>query len=203
MTPLLLIAVLLILTRLPVATVCTAGASALAIHRVPGLAIPLGACWLAATVGRRRRVAREATERTIRDVAELAELTAMALTGGLGIRRSLELAGASVGGPVGSEVGAVLGQMRIEGSVVLTTVDGTAASLYRALGRAALSGAPLVESISRLAEQLHTDQAAAREQAVLRLPIVMLFPLTLLILPGFVLLTVAPALVEALGRLEI
>jgi hypothetical protein len=108
-----------------------------------------------------------------------------------------------VGGPVGSEVRDVLNQMHIGGSVVLTAVDGTAAPLYRALGRAALSGAPLREAISRLAEQLHRDRAGAREQAVRRLPIVMLFPLTLLILPGFVLLTVAPALLGTFGRLHL
>ena len=142
MTPLLLVTVLLVATRLPVATTCVAGAAALAIHRVPVLAIPLGAGWLTAGVGHRRRVAKEATEKAIRDVAALAELTAMALTGGLGLRRSLELAGAAVGGPVGNEVGAVLDQMRIEGSVVLTTVGGMAAPLYRALGRGA-SGAAL------------------------------------------------------------
>ncbi len=142
-------------------------------------------------------------EKTRRDVATLAELTSIALTGGLGVRRSLELAGATVGGPVNDEVAAVLAQVRIDGSAVLATADGMAAPLYRALGRAALSGAPLLEPIGRLTDHLHRDLAAAREQAARRLPILMLFPLTLLILPGFVLLTVAPALLETFGRLQI
>lgn len=202
MTPPLLAAALLAITRLPIGTTCAVGASALVAQRVPGLAIPLGAGWLAAWVARRRRVAKEAVEKTGRDLTALAELTAIALAGGLGIRRSLELAGATVGGPIGREVAAVLNLIRIEGSVVLASVDGIAVLLYRTLGRAALSGAPLLESIDRLAEQLNSDQTAAREQAVRRLPIVMLFPLTLLILPGFVLLTVAPALLESFGRLE-
>ncbi len=142
-------------------------------------------------------------ETTRRDVATLAELTSIALTGGLGIRRSLELAGATVGGPMHDEVSALLARIRIDGSAVLATADGTAAPLYRTLGRAALSGAPLLEPIGRLTDQLHRDQAAAEERQARRLPILMLFPLTLLILPGFVLLTVAPALLDTFGRLQI
>ncbi len=142
-------------------------------------------------------------EATGRDVATLAELTSIALTGGVGIRRSLELAGVTVGGLVGDEVAAVLARMRIDGSAVLATADGVAVPLYRTLGRAALSGAPLLEPIGRLTDQLHRDLAAAGEQAARRLPVLMLFPLTLLILPGFVLLTVAPALLETFGRLQI
>ncbi len=142
-------------------------------------------------------------EATRRDVATLAELTSIALTGGLGIRRSLELAGTTVGGPVNDEVAALLARMRVDGSAVLATADGMAAPLYRTLGRAVLSGAPLLEPIGRLTDQLHRDLAAAGEQRARRLPILMLFPLTLLVLPGFVLLTVAPALLDAFGRLQI
>ena len=57
--------------------------------------------------------------------------------------------------------------------------------------------------MSRLADQLHADLAAHRLAAVRKLPVAMLFPLTLLILPGFLLLTVAPALFDAFAALEI
>ncbi len=203
MTPLLLAVVLLLATRLSVAMSCAAGVATLVVQRAPALSIPLGAAWLAIRAGRFRRSRRAALTATGQDVAALSELTSIALTGGLGIRRALELAGTTVGGPVGDEVCSVLDQLRIDGSVALTTADGLAVPLYRALGRAALSGAPLLGSVTRLTEQLRSDEAAAREEAVRRLPILMLFPLTLLILPGFVLLAVAPALLEVFGRLEI
>lgn len=203
MTPFLVAALLFIGTRLSTTAICAAGASVLAIQSAPWIAVPLGAGWPLMRLRKRSLAARREAAKQGRDVAALAELTAIALTGGLGIRRSLEVAGETVGGPVGGEVAAVLNRMRIEGSAALAAVDGIASPLYRTLARAASSGAPPVESMSRLAEHLRSEQAAAREQAVRRLPVVMLFPLTLLILPGFVLLTVAPALLDAFGRLEI
>ena len=81
--------------------------------------------------------------------------------------------------------------------------DGHISCVVRVIGRANATGAPLVDAVSRLADELHADLTALRLAAVRRIPVAMLFPLTLLILPGFLLLAVAPALFDAFGRLEI
>jgi hypothetical protein len=63
------------------------------------------------------------------------------------------------------------------------------------------SGAPVLEAVERYGEERRADDRSACEAAVRRLPVLLSFPLALLILPGFVLLTVAPALSGALERL--
>ncbi len=201
-----------------VALVAAAGlaATSLPIHRVaglcgvvwsvvaaPGLVVPAGVLWLITAARSRLRRRELARQTASQDLASLAELTAIGLSGGLGIQSALELAADEVGGAIGAEANDVLRRMRIDGLRAGGTMNGAGASLYRAIARAAASGSSLLDPVARIADELHADLAARRIEAVRRLPIAMLFPLTLLILPGFLLLTVAPALLEAFGRLEI
>ncbi len=192
---------LLLATRVSIAASGAAGASVSAAVLAPMASGPLGVGWWLALVLRRQRRRRWVAAKTSQDNADLAELTALGLTSGLGIYPALELAATTLGGPVGAEAGAVLERVKASGFGVFANAPGVGARLYRTLGRAAMSGAPLVESVTRLADRVNIEQAAALERNVRRLPIAMLFPLTLLILPGFVLLTVAPALLGAFGRL--
>ncbi len=153
-----------------------------------------------------RRVVRRRTEagrRLPRDVGMLAELTALGLSGGLGPHLALELAAEAVGGPVGREARGLLRRMHVDGSAVAAAATGHAAALYRLIGRGLAGGAALTDSVTRLADDMAAEQAAEELRRVRRLPVVLLFPLTLLILPGFLLLTVAPALLDAFGRLQI
>ena len=61
----------------------------------------------------------------------------------------------------------------------------------------------MAQPVAQLADDLTAELAARRLESVRRKPIAMLFPLTLLILPGFLLLAVAPAVLDALGRLDL
>jgi hypothetical protein len=152
---------------------------------------------------RRRLRSRILAERTRRDdTARLAELTVIGLTGGLGLQPSLDLAASTLGGETGAEAQAMLRWMRVEGAAACAGARGAAADLYRTIAQAMESGASVSDQVRRIADQLHADLAASQLQALRRLPVLMLFPLTLLILPGFLLLTVAPALVDAFGRLD-
>ncbi len=74
--------------------------------------------------------------------------------------------------------------------------------MSHALAAASASGAPALPAL-----QAHLDAATHRRhhaeiEAVRRLPIRLLVPLTLLVLPGFVLMTVAPVVVDSLARLN-
>ncbi len=138
------------------------------------------------------------------DLALLCELTAIGLMGGLGVQSALGLAAAHVGGRLGDETADRLRVARIKGlAETMATAQGLGRRLYVAVGRVAASGASALDPVSRLADDLHAELAAERLQEVRKRPVTMLFPLTLLVLPGFLLLTVAPAIVGAFDRLSI
>jgi pilus assembly protein TadC len=62
-------------------------------------------------------------------------------------------------------------------------------------------GAPLAASLERLADQQRIEQRFALEARVRRAPVTMLLPLTLCVLPAFVLLAIVPLVVGALRGL--
>lgn len=149
-------------------------------------------------ITRRRREATEIEE----GVASLADLVAIGLRAGMGANAALARAVEHVPAPLGAEVAAVAAGMSREGSAVaLAAADGAATDLYRLMARATHTGAPLAPSVEAFAAE-RRDRDHARHLAELkRLPVRMLLPLALLLLPGFVLLAVGPALLEAIERL--
>jgi hypothetical protein len=190
-------------TRVPAVRLIGVALVAFAAIRLPPLAAMAGVVAVVLGIQRTLRWRSHRDERAKGDVATLAELTVLGLAGGLGAQSALDLAATTLGGPVGDEARVVLRRMRVDGVAGAATATGHGRALYRVIARTAATGAPLLDPVSRLAGELHEDLASSRLETVRRLPVVTLFPLTLLILPGFLLLTVAPALLEAFGRLEI
>ena len=183
--------------------VAVAGVALLTVGR-PLFTVPIGLVAGGLLLARRLRARTERARVVSEDRAALAELTAIGLTGGLAIQPALEIAARGVGGPIQEETQALLRQARMSGmAAAMGSANGTSRDFYRAIGRAAATGSSLVDTVVRIADETYADINAARMQEVRRLPVTMLFPLTLLILPGFLLLTVAPALLDAFGRLEI
>lgn len=78
---------------------------------------------------------------------------------------------------------------------------GPATALFALADRALVTVAPLLASIDGYATSLRRNERAAAVERARRLPVKLLFPLALLILPGFLLLTVGPALLTGLDRL--
>jgi tight adherence protein C len=150
---------------------------------------------------RRRRLQEEDAGR---DVTLLADLVALGLRAGLGLTEALRRAVPLVHPALAAEVEVVLRAADRSGSeAALAAAGGRAARLYRLAARAAATGAPLAEAVEGYAvERRHADHTRAVE-AARRLPVRMLLPLALLILPGFVVLAVGPALLEALARLRL
>src|SRR5262249_61811383 len=60
-------------------------------------------------------------------------------------------------------------------------------------------GAPIADTLSRLAVEARAASRRRSEEAIRRLPVKLVFPLVLCILPAFALLTVAPLVAGALG----
>lgn len=141
---------------------------------------------------------------TSQELAEVCDLTAIGLTGGLNIATALRIAAGAGEGAVAAELERILARSRIDGlGAVLATADGAGARLYQSVSRADATGGPMLQSVATLADELWSEQATAALVKARRLPVAMLLPLTLLILPGFLLLTIAPAVLDAFSRLSL
>lgn len=196
-------ALTLVMTPLGLRQVLAATAVALLVTTSPLVIVPIGLAASGVLLARHLRARTDRDRASREDRAALAELTAIGLTGGLAIQPSLEIAARGVGGPIAAETRALLLQARIRGmAAAMAGAPGQSRDFYRAIGRTAATGSSLVDTVIRIADEAYANINAARMQEVRRLPVTMLFPLTLLILPGFMLLTVAPALLDAFARLE-
>ena len=177
---------------------------ALIASAAPPMLVPLAGLAGPAIAWRRWTTRRRIARRSKMDVADLCDLTCVGLSGGLSLQPALALAAGLVGGAIESEVAGILRRSRVDGlSTTLLTAPGAGSRLYRVVGQAVATGSSLVGPVGRLAGELEAELAAAELEAVRRLPVLMLFPLTMLILPGFLLVVVAPAVLDAFGRLSL
>ena len=145
--------------------------------------------------GHRRRARREVAALAA-EVPLAADLLAMALASGLTPRLALEVV-AGCGPPrIGARIGAVL----VAGGRLAEALEAEAGEcaplegLCRLLADCERHGAPAGAGLARLAADA---RARARHLALLRartVPVTLLFPLVFLVLPAFVVLTVAPVL---------
>lgn len=130
------------------------------------------------------------------DEAQLAELAALGLAAGLSFPAAVEAATDAV---PGSESARLRRAARIHADHADISSDDP--GLLRVARRALATGAPLAPSVSGYATALRKDERSRQLAAARRLPVKLLFPLALLILPGFLLLTVGPAVLGSLERL--
>jgi tight adherence protein C len=163
---------------------------------IAGLVGLPAARWRRLASERREEAAAEA------DVVVLAQLAALALGAGLSLSEALDRAAAEVATPLRNEVDSVLRRSRREGiGPTLEAATGRARRLYLLAGRAAVTGAPTAAAVDAHVDELWAQRRMAQLEAARRLPVRLLFPLALLILPGFMVLTVGPAVMSALQRL--
>jgi tight adherence protein C len=171
---------------------------------VPLVALGLtvaGGAWLASRRLRARRIEAEAA-RT--DLVMLADLLSLGLGAGLGLPLAMEEAAREVGGPLAEEITGVRRAMDRWGvAAALSSALGSGERLYRLMGRAAATGAPLVGAVEAFAHERRHAEHTFHLEAARRLPVRLVLPLALLILPGFVVLVLGPALLESLARLGV
>ncbi len=175
-----------------------ATASAVAVA-VP-MAIPLlGAGAVVVWVSKELRSRRRASAA---DAGLLGRMLLIGLTAGLPPAGALEVAVSELEPALAEQVRAVLRAAGRRGlAAALSETDGPASPLFRSLARAQLSGASSLRVVASFVdEERHARRAAALEAAH-KLPVKLAVPLALLILPGFVLLTIGPAVVATVQRL--
>ena len=166
---------------------------------VPVATVAVAAGVAAAWWGRSLRSRRQSAEAVDRDVLALVELVGLGLTAGMTFRSAL-LDAASEAHPVlAREVRTELRHAAPHGVLTLDTPR------LRPLGlvasRVATTGAPACDAVRAHVRDLRGEERARGLAAARRLPVKLLFPLALLILPGFLMLTVVPTVVAGFERL--
>ena len=161
------------------------------------LAVGAGVWWR--RVSTRRRWVAKADD----DVVVLAELVSMALSAGLSFPGALSAAADHVHPSLRSEVLGLLRRGRTAGmSWELLQTRGRGERLYRLAARAMATGAPVASSVDMYVNERRHEEKTVAEARARKLPVKLLFPLALLMLPGFLFITVGPTLLGALQRLS-
>lgn len=166
----------------------------------PAILIAAGAWVIRRLLHLRRR--RHAARRAEAGVADLADFVGLALTAGLNVQGSLVAARPHVAPELAAELDAVVRAARHRGiASALNDGRGPAASLYAALARAVAGGTSALAVVDAFSVERRAALHTASIEQTRRLPVKLLFPLALLVLPGFVLVVVGPVVVTALDRL--
>ncbi len=170
----------------------------------PVLAVLVFASIVFSGVIRRRSHRRRLARLVDGELPLLGDLVALGLTGGASFAGAMADAARHLRSPLAAEVREILRRSHRNGSaMVLEGGSGAAGRLYRLAGRALVTGAPLAAAVEAFSDELREERRAKRLAEARRLPVLLMFPLALLLLPGFVLLTVAPAVVGALERVAL
>jgi len=149
---------------------------------------------------RRRRLDSAAADA---DVMVLAELVGMGISAGLSVGLALQSAADRVHSTLRGEVATLLRRAHPMGlAAALASAQGRARPLWLCMARATVTGAPLAGSLAAFVATRRSAAHALRIAAARRLPIRLMLPVAMLILPGFVMLTLGPALLSALSDLS-
>lgn len=171
---------------------------------LPGLALVCGFVGLLVRMRRRLVRRRQAAVAAHAELGTLGDLLTVALTAGMSLQQAMGFAAAALSSDLRAETESVVRAMSRHGSAaVMAASGGVGGRLYLLLGRALATGAPVVAAVETFVDEIHGEKRARREAAARRLPVLLVFPLALLILPGFVLLVVAPAFLGALDRVAL
>ena len=176
------------------------GAAAVAVAPLQALA----GGFLVWAVDRFRRAARRSAEerRTADAALEAAELVALGLAGGLSVASAHRLAAHHADRAVQPELERLVASMGESGAAAALAADsGPTAGSSAALATAAAAGSPALPALEAHVEHEHHRRHTAAVETARRLPVRLLLPLTLLVLPGFVLITVGPTVADSLARL--
>lgn len=171
---------------------------ALVVGGVPG-AVAGGCAGLVRVVMVRRGESPEAARRRARVQADLPfalDLMVACLRAGLPVGGAVEATASAVDSPVGALLSTVTGRLRLgagpEEAWTVLRDDPVLSGLAREMTRAALSGAPVADVLTRLADDTVRETRATCSAAARRAGIQVIAPLGLCFLPAFVFLGIIP-----------
>ncbi|MFI8499049.1 type II secretion system F family protein [Streptomyces sp. NPDC085524] len=139
------------------------------------------------------------TREAERQLPFAADLLAACLAAGAGPVEAAEVVGESLGGPLGERLARAGAELRLGGEPGagwgrLAEIPG-ARPLADCLERAARTGAPAAEPVSRLASHLRADRARRAGARAQRAAVLVTAPVGLCFLPAFLAIGVAPVVI--------
>lgn len=138
------------------------------------------------------------------DLVLTGDLVVLGLLAGRSFLGALTAAGRHVAGPLADEIDGLVRRAAVQGSAAaLATADGSLGPLVGVAARAVATGAPVAAAVAAFTADLRDGQRVAALAEARRLSVRLLFPLALLMLPGFVLLVAGPFVVEGLARFDL
>ena len=172
-----------------------------------GLVAAYGVRRLRHSVSRERGAAGKKAEAALvaRQLPDVADLLASCLSAGAGPREAAEAVGESIAGPVGERLTRtaaeiLLGSEPAEAWGRFGELPG-AAPLARCLERAATTGAPAAEPVSRLADEMRAERTSAAVARAQRAGVLITAPVGFCFLPAFLAVGVAPVVIGLAGGL--
>lgn len=190
---------LLVVTRPRLAIPATVVLAGLVIGG-PLAAVVACATIIAAWAARRARITTKSRRRVAGDELRILDLVALGMTGGLAFPQAARFASSIVGGTVGAELDRCI---RSGSSGVQVASDVPAIEAMTLMARRSdASGSALGPELRRAASLIRSERAASERERLARLPVKLLFPLAFAILPGFILMTVGPAVISGITRLS-
>jgi len=146
------------------------------------------------------RASREQAQRLAKDLPLALDLLAACLTGGAALPDAVHAVAAAVPGPCGARLRQVAAALSVgsppgEAWLALGVGDPVGASAARALARSCDGGAPVAQSVCRVAAEARTASLARGTRAARQAGVLAVAPLGLCFLPAFVLIGVVPAVV--------
>ncbi|GGS78205.1 type II secretion system F family protein [Nonomuraea spiralis] len=141
---------------------------------------------------------RQEREQITADLPFAADLMTACLLAGQPAGAATDLAATTIGGPLGQRLAWVSSQLRLgadpEPTWATLARDPALSQLSRAMSRAAQSGAPLADVLTRLADDARDTARAASLAAARTVGVKAVAPLGLCFLPAFVLLGIIPVI---------
>jgi len=146
------------------------------------------------------RLGRQANRVADAHVGLLARGMLISVSAGMSPAGALALAAEQVHPLLAAEIQTVLGEAQRQGlAAALGAANGRAERLFLLLARAQLTGASTAGTLAAFVEERREAERTGSLEAARKLPVKLTIPLALLILPGFVVLTVGPSVLVA-GR---
>ncbi|MEV7009565.1 type II secretion system F family protein [Streptosporangium sp. NPDC051022] len=170
----------------------------LVVGALPGAVVGVVVFAGALGVIRRREPSRLRRERdrVAADLPLAADLMVACLRAGQPITGAVDVTVEAIGGPLGERLAWVSGQLRLgaspEDAWQALADERSLAPLARAMSRAALSGAPVADVLTRLSDDSRQAARAASSAAARRVGVQAVAPLGLCFLPAFVCLGIIP-----------
>ncbi|MFJ9061874.1 type II secretion system F family protein [Streptomyces sp. NPDC102409] len=167
---------------------------------VVGLVVAFGVRWWHDTRRGRQAVARDAEAAMVaRQLPLAADLLASCISAGAGPRDAAEAVGESMAGPVGEQLARTAAELLLGGEPAeawgrFGDISG-AGPLARCLERAATTGAPAAEPVSRIADEMRAERASAAVARAQRAGVLITAPVGLCFLPAFLAVGVAPVVI--------